>query len=204
MNNILILLIFLFAIGIIDIYPTAGWSIVGLLLIYLFRNPLIKRLNNTAKEKYTFAIVNEGEDIPFDCWHQKASAKNKNFLNWRPANPLNWKRAVRANVKIAGLSQGKRQNHLILLANKDDFKLSLEPEPTNQYDSNAIKVMAQASIKNEKQLHHIGYIPKEIAKNMVAKFKLENLATTPSSFFLPPNDELNASLKIAIFDKGNE
>lgn len=58
---------------------------------------------------------------------------------------------------VAGVTFEGRQE--ILAALKGNENVTLVPEPTNQYDPHAIKVMAQTSLG----LLQVGYVPKVIA-----------------------------------------
>lgn len=51
-----------------------------------------------------------------------------------------------------------------------EFKGTLEPEPTNEYDPNAIKVLAPDG-------HHVGYVPKDITS------EIRDNATLPCQCF---------------------
>lgn len=46
-----------------------------------------------------------------------------------------------------------------------EFKGTLEAEPTNEYDSNAIKVLAADG-------HHVGYVPKDMTKEVMDNAQL--------------------------------
>lgn len=66
--------------------------------------------------------------------------------------------------KVAGVTFGGRQKILQrLLKGKDmqDIMVFLDPEPENQYDPNAIKVLAVPSREQ------IGYIPREACEDML-------------------------------------
>lgn len=60
------------------------------------------------------------------------------------------------NVKVAGVKF--RQEELGKLYDEDwnQIKIILEPEPTNEYDPNAVKILANGI--------HIGYIPAMVAE----------------------------------------
>lgn len=75
-------------------------------------------------------------------------------------------REKKANVfstRLAGVSYEGRQEHVEKMTKQTP--LLLKREPRNPYDSNAIAVFA--CFPNEEQ--KIGYIPKEIAKEMAEK-----------------------------------
>lgn len=56
------------------------------------------------------------------------------------------------NTKLAGVSFRPEEARLAFYAVGAHEELRLEPEPTNAYDANAVKVFAGE--------HHVGYIPK--------------------------------------------
>lgn len=66
------------------------------------------------------------------------------------------------NVKLAGSSF--RQEQLWALKKAEKAFLTLRREPNNEYDKNAIQVLAHAVSKNGKaSVYLVGYIPKNIA-----------------------------------------
>lgn len=62
------------------------------------------------------------------------------------------------------------------LANESDVQLELEPEPTNQYDPNAVKVMYDVGHGDSgPQLVHLGYVAKEIAEEIAPLLSSEGV-----------------------------
>ncbi len=65
------------------------------------------------------------------------------------------------NMEVAG-TYFKKENIIKAFSN-EQIEISFEPEPNNEYDKNAIKIII-LNQNNEK--YHIGYIPKEISKTI--------------------------------------
>lgn len=66
------------------------------------------------------------------------------------------------NIKLAGSSF--RQEQLWALRKAEKAFLTLRREPNNEYDKNAIQVLAHAVSKNGKaSVYLVGYIPKNMA-----------------------------------------
>lgn len=61
------------------------------------------------------------------------------------------------NIRVAGVTYENRQDILARLHTSDPCRL--EPEPENPYDPNAIAV----KVSHEGTIHHVGYVPKELA-----------------------------------------
>lgn len=60
------------------------------------------------------------------------------------------------NIKIAGVKFRQTELDELYEANWNDVQVRLEPEPTNAFDPNAIKIYAS--------LKHVGYIPATVAE----------------------------------------
>lgn len=69
------------------------------------------------------------------------------------------------NIRVAGVTFNGRQKYLSKISETDPAELVREPE--NKYDSNAIKVI----VRN----FHMGYIPKQIARELK---EYKNLSAT--------------------------
>ncbi|WP_423841138.1 HIRAN domain-containing protein [Vibrio mytili] len=80
-------------------------------------------------------------------------------------------------IDIAGAHHKK--NEIIHVMRAKTVKFVLEPEPTNPYDSNAIKVIAIKKGWFFSSSFHIGYIPKNIAKQICDKSLLLELIPRP-------------------------
>lgn len=78
------------------------------------------------------------------------------------------------DIIVRGVTFEGRQVHLERLNETVEhgwpFSIRLEAEPTNQYDPFAVKVI----VRFDNQLHHVGYVPKEISKD-VAELLAEEL-----------------------------
>ena len=73
------------------------------------------------------------------------------------------------NTRVAGVTYEGRQDYLAQLSVNDACRL--EPEPTNQYDPNAIAV----KVSHNSEIWHVGYIPKEVAEQIAPHLDGENL-----------------------------
>lgn len=73
------------------------------------------------------------------------------------------------NTKVAGVTYEGRQALIAQLTGREPCRLV--PEPTNQYDSNAIAV----EVNHRGDIFHIGYIPKEIAAEIAPHMEGEAL-----------------------------
>ena len=78
-------------------------------------------------------------------------------------------------TRVAGTTYENRQELLAELSmlNQSDYPpCRLEPEPTNAYDPNAIKVMVAIA---PGEVKHAGYIPKDLAKQIAPYLEGEAL-----------------------------
>src|SRR6266571_2400227 len=73
------------------------------------------------------------------------------------------------DVEVAG-SQHRIEN-AIAFAQGEDHSLTLEPDPTNEHDPNAVKVFGWAKSNGLFQRSFLGYVPKKVAGQMPAEFQ---------------------------------
>lgn len=153
------------------------------------------------KVKFEFLIIDTNEKIPINKWYQKSTWRNKNFVNYRGSWSSNWKYASgypgESNVKVAGISHGDRVADFLQLAQSDDFKMYLEPDPTNPVNKNARKVMASALIDGELSTKQIGYLPDEIANEYAGV----DLNISPKSVFLPTRKNLTLGIEVTLLQR---
>lgn len=98
-----------------------------------------------------------------------ANALKKAGYSLSQAFKMAWKRVkLSITVRVAGVTFENRQERLQFLQQfkREDLVITLEREPDNQYDSNAVKVVVH--IKPIRRRTAIGYLPKELA-NPLAK-----------------------------------
>lgn len=70
---------------------------------------------------------------------------------------------AKANVPVAGVTFENRQNKLISVLTADSCYMTLRREKNNNYDPNAIQVLAHITKNEKKTTFTIGYIPKDKA-----------------------------------------
>lgn len=62
-----------------------------------------------------------------------------------------------------------RKTHAVAFASSSDGWLELEPEPGNQHDKNAIKIIGCTKGILWTKRRFVGYLPKEVSKNIVGR-----------------------------------
>ncbi len=69
-------------------------------------------------------------------------------------------------IRAAGTAFGNRQERLRFLKRfkPDDLSVTLEREPDNKYDSNAIQIVVHIHLLSRRTV--IGYVPKELAREL--------------------------------------
>lgn len=72
-------------------------------------------------------------------------------------------------VRVAGVTYEGRQKYLKRL--KGDEPVRIEPEPSNPYDPNALAV----KIAMTDGVKHVGYVPRDLAKQIAPLLDGENL-----------------------------
>ncbi len=74
-------------------------------------------------------------------------------------------------TRVAGVTYEGRQAILARLHGGEPVKI--EPEPTNPHDANALKVL----VALDGQVFHVGYIPRELAKDVAPHLEGESMVT---------------------------
>lgn len=76
---------------------------------------------------------------------------------------LAWSKVRETCFRTAGVTMGNRQNALRTLSGipADDVAFGLQREPGNQYDKNAVRVLAK--IKSLNKYAVLGYLPRALA-----------------------------------------
>jgi len=76
-------------------------------------------------------------------------------------------------VKVVGVTYENRQAVLERMHGTEAVRL--EPEPTNQYDPNAIAVKVAFPPEAGGGIEHVGYVPRDLAKQIAPALQGENL-----------------------------
>jgi hypothetical protein len=172
-----------------------GAAIVIAIAFFLLKGTGKSRIDdNKKKVKFTFLTLDPNEPIPTNCWYQRSSWSNKNFVNYRGTWDSDWKWTDEGKVSVVGLTRGNRTESFLKLAGSDDFKMYLEDEPDNPVDKNARKVMASATLEGINVAEQIGYLPKEIAE----KYAGVELNIRPAKAFIPTKRDQTLSLGVAL------
>lgn len=90
-------------------------------------------------------------------------------LRFLPPIPKGW-RIWAKELEVVGISH--RIDNASAFAQANDQSLTLEPEPTNKHDPNAVKVIGWAQRKGVFERYFLGYLPREIAANLPARVRL--------------------------------
>jgi len=126
-----------------------------------------------------------GEQIPSNTWYRIQGWKRPNFLMMNTDCPTDWIVFIREE-EVVGVTFDNRKDWFVLFGDYPGFKISLEREPENPVDPNAIKVIGSVTNDQgqlvEKQL---GYISKDIAK-VLKNYKM--IDARPFSVLLPVGD----------------
>ncbi|MBI2816196.1 MAG: HIRAN domain-containing protein [Acidobacteria bacterium] len=111
--------------------------------------------------------------------------------------PQGLPRIVLGDVKVAGTS--RRQKELVRYAYGTGQAIELEPEPNNEFDSNAIKVVGcWTDLSGKNCREQLGYVPKEMAAVIAHDLSGSRIAATPEVVFLPEGDK-SGGLRINIW-----
>ena len=118
-----------------------------------------------AYEKYAnISIIYSLEEREFDVPYRKDnSSDDEDIIRFIRKQPKGTPKKIYSLCNVVGVSY--RQEEALKAVVGDNLSLRAEKEPTNPYDSNAIKIIADYEENDKKKSVKIGYIPREKAKN---------------------------------------
>lgn len=150
-------------------------------------------------------------DLPFDVPEiiqpgGMSDAIKRGVIYYRsPGDDINVKRIISKvpngchrianNIAIKGVSYRTEEVNEFVL--NDPIRLSLVPEPTNEYDKNAIMIMGHYAKDDKEFATHVGYVPKGLAK----KYKDEALKAQLLTVFVP-HDGKHAGVRLSLWRVG--
>lgn len=135
-----------------------------------------------AHEKYAdISLIYSLEEREFDVPFRKDNAsEDEDIVEFIRKQPKGTPKKIYSLCNVAGVSY--RQEDVLKAVIGDNLSLRAEKEPSNLYDSNAIKIMADYEENDEKKSVKIGYIPREKAEKLV---KFNNINVTLRTIYLP-------------------
>jgi hypothetical protein len=158
---------------------------------------LLKRLfgGSSSTKEFKFLIYDRGDTIEKNRWYRLSHWERPNFLKYDATWSKDWK-VYSAEENIAGVTHEDRQRKFLELADKNDFTVYLEREQKNKFDKNAIKVMVSASEQSGKRIEQLGYLSKEIAKELKNEPELD---ARPNTVLIPVSGSpFSLTLKILV------
>lgn len=104
----------------------------------------------------------------------------------------------KANMNIAGTTFNGRQGKIWALRKAKSAFLTVRRDPNNEFDKNAVKVLAHiTTVNNAKSVFEIGYIPKEKAE-WVAKAMDDGKIVRISKYEVVGGGKASLGVKITI------
>ena len=144
-------------------------------------------LRGPEGKNFKFLVSDDNKVSELNTWYRLEKWKSVNYLKMNTNWSRDWKKFA-SEVPVAGVTQGNRQSDFLIMGDQPDFKIFLERERDNPIDPNAIKVMGSATVENEKMIHQLGYIPKEISEQLANEKEFD---ATPHSVYIPYADKPN-------------
>ncbi len=136
------------------------------------------------------------DEIEPNTWYRLKGWKYPDYYLLRKSKgwSSDWKLFMPLEEEIVGVKSEDRQKNFLLLGDLPDFKFSLEREPDNAFDKNAIKVMGSATVDGEIVKKHLGYIEKDASVYLSGETDLE----VGSASLLLPYEGKRFSLRLQI------
>src|SRR5699024_7502577 len=145
----------------------------------LLKNDIDKKSEvdvNSNKQKNNYKlmdnipVIDDPSERNYNEPYRK-SDDDSNVIRLIQKAPKGTPKKVAEFVSVAGVQ--RNQDDAIKVISGDTFSFKLEKEPNNPYDKNAIKVIGIFEASGEEKSLFIGYVPKEVAKEIVMYEKLK-------------------------------
>lgn len=94
------------------------------------------------------------------------------------------------NIQVAGIQH--RKEEAIRFARSSNQELTLQREPSNQYDSNAIKLIGLSGSTQ----YFIGYLPKELSAQIISTGMLDTVKARLGRIYISHNDYLDIQYQV--------
>jgi len=94
----------------------------------------------------------------------------ENVIRIKQNPPSGFGRKIFDNISVAGVSDSRYSESVDGLVCGQGRRLTLQREPENQYDKNAVAVIAAWTSEGTERTGQIGYLPKEAAREIAEKY----------------------------------
>jgi len=101
------------------------------------------------------------------------------------------------DVAVAGISY--RFDAATEFVFGSNHRIELEREPTNPVDQNAIKVIGVWQHRGMSRREHLGYVPKDTAAEIAARYATSPLGAVPIVVFEPDCDHQTPGIRFDIY-----
>jgi hypothetical protein len=135
---------------------------------------LLKNALKSFREgnKLNYLTCDNDDTIPEKSWYRSKNWKEENFIRYNATWEKSWK-GFSDCEEVVGLEHYCGEHKFIQMANKEDLLISLELEPDNEHDKNAIKVMLSATVNNKYRTLHLGYLSRDTARKLKKEQEIE-------------------------------
>ncbi len=124
-------------------------------------------------KEFKFVICDDEAEADENEWYRLERWKSPNFIKMKTSWGDDWI-AFPPEVPVMGINkEPQRAIDFLMMADRPDFRVFLEREPSNPHDSNAVKVMASAKVDGEQRIRHLGYLPRDVAEMMKNEKELD-------------------------------
>ena len=141
----------------------------------------IKPKTPAFSKNIEFLIVDYVEEIPKNKWYRMSHWQSEHFLKMETDWDSDWVCFAREE-KVVGVTHEDRDIKFLRLHDQPGFKIFLEKDKSNVYDSNAVKVMGSAKIDGKTVVEQLGFLSKHTAQQLKNEQELD---ARPYSVYLP-------------------
>lgn len=161
-------------------YLVIGLILIAVVYFYFSRKKKTKAPspNNQNSVKVQFSANNQSSS--------NSQGSGKSFL---PPMPTGYQIFAK-NLPVAGIQH--RKDEALKFAKSSNQELNLQREPSNEFDSNAIKLIGLSGSNQ----YFIGYLPKELSAQIIGTGMFENVKARLGRIYISNNDFLDIQYQV--------
>lgn len=161
------------------------YVVVGLILIAVVYFYFSSKKKTTAPP----SKIQSSVKVQFSANNQSSSESQGSGKSFLPPMPTGYQIFAK-NLPVAGIQH--RKNEAMKFARSSNQELSLQREPSNEFDPNAIKLIGLSGSSN----YFIGYLPKELSSQIIGTGMFENVKARLGRIYISNNDFLDIQYQV--------
>jgi len=161
------------------------YLVIGLILIAV----VYFYVSSKKKTKASSPDNQTSVKVQFSANNQSSSNSQGGGKSFLPPMPTGYQIFAK-NLPVAGIQH--RKDEALKFARSSNQELSLQREPSNEFDSNAIKLIGLSGSNR----YFIGYLPKELSAQIIDTGMFENIKARLGRIYISNNDFVDIQYQV--------